>query len=631
MGNAAANASQRGSVGGEDSSSTPESSPSKFSPMSRISGSRSTRSSASKLTGSTLPPLHVVKDNSSQTVATSNRKEKSWCTLSCTVIVVSVFYFSLCILGIFSVRAQSLLVYSAFVNFSSRNLTDLHKLAIPTGKNIEIITEDGLRLKGWHIMHPGKEILRANQMHNEYQRNVYFDKALAHAERIVIYFHGNSFSRGAPMRINKIKQLATYLNAHVVTFDYRGFADSEGRPSEEGTFLDSRAVVQYVDNIVRRHNAHYTGYLPMDSANLPVQTAGDTTNNEAAGAFGNGDDEKNMGVLSSIYRLVSDVASIVPTASSMHGTEEKEEGDDSSIGSSSSSSSSSLTDSDNSDNSNNNSNRGSSSSSSSSKRTRNHQPHLYLYGHSLGSAVATALAVELNRVNPGVLQGLILDAPFTTMPEAARNHPMSAPFRLFPLLFNAIINNLQIIYPTIDRIQQIGTSLMIMHGDKDFKIPFTHAQRLFQVATNATVVTVDAAAANGCSSSRTCAASSNNGASEENLEVEEVQSFWGNLSPKLLGVPDATSSDGKDLDINSSKRRHSKKSRRGEPSCASMATTLRSLNYPVELHIMPNADHNMCYSSREWIYLVPSFVSRAEKYMDNNWIDKSKCGHVYVD
>jgi pimeloyl-ACP methyl ester carboxylesterase len=75
-------------------------------------------------------------------------------------------------------------------------------------------------------------------------------------------------------------------------------------------------------------------------------------------------------------------------------------------------------------------------------------PVFYLYGHSLGTAIATALAVEANKRRgeegmavgrKGVLvanqqnyvQGLILDSPFTTLTEASMAHPLGAPFRIF--------------------------------------------------------------------------------------------------------------------------------------------------------------------------------------------------------
>ena len=43
--------------------------------------------------------------------------------------------------------------------------------------------------------------------------------------------------------------MATYCNAHVLTFDYRGFGDSIGTPTEQGTVDDVDAMMAYVKQI----------------------------------------------------------------------------------------------------------------------------------------------------------------------------------------------------------------------------------------------------------------------------------------------------------------------------------------------------------------------------------------------
>ncbi|KAJ1440495.1 Alpha/Beta hydrolase protein [Ochromonadaceae sp. CCMP2298] len=369
---------------------------------------RSSRSASSST------PLTVVKDNSTQTA--TSLKRQSPCNAVCMFLVLAVVYFGLCLAAIFSVQAQGVLVFSTFVK-NSKDLTNLLKMDLPQAKNIQITTEDGVVLKGWHMMPPGAEVLSANQM-DDLDRNTYFDQTLAVAPRVVVYFHGNSNTRGQTMRVSKIKHLATYLDAHIITFDYRGFADSQGSASEHGTALDSRAVVRYLDAIVRRYNPKYTGYLP----------------GEGVGA------EASEPMLASLG--VSETA-VLPSVGMGMGSKQG---------------------------------------------PSRAQPLLYLYGHSLGTAIATALAVELDQGMPGVLAGLMLDSPFTTMPEAARNHPLSAPFRLFPLIFEAIIDNMQIMYPTIERVASVGAPLLIFHGDRDIKIDMEHSRRLFQVATNTSIV-----------------------------------------------------------------------------------------------------------------------------------------------
>ncbi|KAK6027638.1 hypothetical protein OSTOST_06330 [Ostertagia ostertagi] len=62
---------------------------------------------------------------------------------------------------------------------------------------------------------------------------------------IVLYLHGNSFDRTIAHRV-ELYNLLNKLDCHVVTFDYRGYGDSDGDPSEPGLVNDSRVVYDYV-------------------------------------------------------------------------------------------------------------------------------------------------------------------------------------------------------------------------------------------------------------------------------------------------------------------------------------------------------------------------------------------------
>ena len=63
---------------------------------------------------------------------------------------------------------------------------------------------------------------------------------------------------------------------------------------------------------------------------------------------------------------------------------------------------------------------------------------VYLYGESLGTGVAVAfLAQHPAAAHPsGIVRGLVLLAPFVSLPAAALFHPLAAPFRLFPVIKN---------------------------------------------------------------------------------------------------------------------------------------------------------------------------------------------------
>lgn len=67
---------------------------------------------------------------------------------------------------------------------------------------------------------------------------------------VVLYFHGNCETRAhvqhwAPHKINFYTR---EMGFHVILFDYRGFGDSEGNPTEAGLTADAHTIWQYLHN-----------------------------------------------------------------------------------------------------------------------------------------------------------------------------------------------------------------------------------------------------------------------------------------------------------------------------------------------------------------------------------------------
>jgi abhydrolase domain-containing protein 12 len=56
----------------------------------------------------------------------------------------------------------------------------------------------------------------------------------------ILYFHGNAASRAAPHRVNFYSKWTSRAKVNVLAIDYRGFADSEGTPTEEGLGVDAK-------------------------------------------------------------------------------------------------------------------------------------------------------------------------------------------------------------------------------------------------------------------------------------------------------------------------------------------------------------------------------------------------------
>lgn len=92
---------------------------------------------------------------------------------------------------------------------------------------------------------------------------------------------------------------------------------------------------------------------------------------------------------------------------------------------------------------------------------------IFLYGESLGTGVATRVAVE----RPGV-GGVILESPYTTLGDAG-----AAQFWFLPVRWLLKEN-----YATITAIHLIGAPLLVLHGALDRTIPIALGERVFTAA-----------------------------------------------------------------------------------------------------------------------------------------------------
>jgi hypothetical protein len=99
------------------------------------------------------------------------------------------------------------------------------------------------------------------------------------------------------------------------------------------------------------------------------------------------------------------------------------------------------------------------------------QAQTLLYGESLGTGMATAMAAELAEAGTPVA-GVVLEAPFTSMAAAAQYHYPFVPARWL------VLDR----YDNLGRIAQIGAPLLIVHGEADRTVPFRHGQTLYAKA-----------------------------------------------------------------------------------------------------------------------------------------------------
>jgi len=118
------------------------------------------------------------------------------------------------------------------------------------------------------------------------------------------------------------------------------------------------------------------------------------------------------------------------------------------------------------------------------KWIRKHAPDakVFVWGHSLGSAAASHLLQDIcNEPHPP--SGLILDAPFTKMEDAAVNHIISAPYwPIISYLQYTCISHIKEKFSTIDKISGVSCKILIIHGRQDIIIPYELGKKLYEHA-----------------------------------------------------------------------------------------------------------------------------------------------------
>lgn len=108
-----------------------------------------------------------------------------------------------------------------------------------------------------------------------------------------------------------------------------------------------------------------------------------------------------------------------------------------------------------------------------------------VWGHSLGTAVATRMVSELpDNIKP---RRLILEAPFDTLANAVANHPFAQPFTVMPyfeqFFVEPVKQSKELYFDSVDKIIKIKTTpILIIHADDDGILPSKLGKNLYAKA-----------------------------------------------------------------------------------------------------------------------------------------------------
>lgn len=131
------------------------------------------------------------------------------------VIIIIGAYVALCI---YVYYIQSSLIY--YPDMPGRNLVSTPENIGLAYQDVEIITADNIKLHGWFIPH---------------------DKV----KNTVLFFHGNAGN--ISHRLESI-EIFHRLGLNVFIIDYRGYGQSEGKTTEQGTYQDAEAAWKYLND-----------------------------------------------------------------------------------------------------------------------------------------------------------------------------------------------------------------------------------------------------------------------------------------------------------------------------------------------------------------------------------------------
>ena len=287
------------------------------------------------------------------TCTTESNKKWSWEFLVKTLTVLFCVYVAAILTWRYSQRLQNGIIYMNFVNLPMFvNLSRPMDLGLNGTVNFRLTHDNGCRIGVWHVL-PG--------IYGGPDAVAKHSALLGDDSLIVLYLHGNAGTRATYHRIQLYKYLSKERNYHVVTFDYRGFGDSDCTASEEGLMEDSLLVWQWI-----------RGHAP--------------------------------------------------------------------------------------------------------------EAEIYIWGHSLGASACTHLTARLagDNISPS---GILLDAPFTNITEAAESYPFGLPFWILgPYFRYFMLSNLYETHKSVDRLPKITCPILIMHGQNDITIPFRLGKKMYEAA-----------------------------------------------------------------------------------------------------------------------------------------------------
>jgi pimeloyl-ACP methyl ester carboxylesterase len=112
---------------------------------------------------------------------------------------------------------------------SAKELGWVDGLVVP----VRVAAADNVLLHGWHVLPPGRSAKNVGES----------DRELKLGRPVVLFFSGNGGDRGGR---SEWFEVLSECGCDVFAFDYRGYAENDGSPSEAAFAADAQAIWKYL-------------------------------------------------------------------------------------------------------------------------------------------------------------------------------------------------------------------------------------------------------------------------------------------------------------------------------------------------------------------------------------------------
>lgn len=170
--------------------------------------------------------------------------------LQALLVLILAIYLASPIVFKYSTFIQRNLLFMNHVNTQFNcNLTHPEIIGIRCARTMQLqIVHEKIQLGVWHIV-PGSSLTSCITTHTDNRTSIADEHAFADSRPIVLYVHGNGGTRAGDHRAQLYRRLAYEFDYHVITFDYRGYADSTYvQPTAGGLTADARFMYDWLLN-----------------------------------------------------------------------------------------------------------------------------------------------------------------------------------------------------------------------------------------------------------------------------------------------------------------------------------------------------------------------------------------------